>query len=44
MFLRKYKDKHQCIRGKTRSTEHSKGNTKTVPGKVATTRTEDEHK
>ena len=29
--------------GKNGSTEHSKGN-KTVPGKVATTRTEDGHK
>ena len=37
------KEKNQCIRGKNGSTEHSKGN-KTVPGKVATTRTEDEHK
>ena len=35
------KDKNQCIRQK--STEHSKGN-KTVPGKVATTCTEDGHK
>ena len=34
---------HQCIRGKNGSTEHSKGN-KTVPEKVATTRTEDGHK
>jgi len=32
----------KCIR-KNGSTEHSKGN-KTVPGKVATTRTEDGHK
>ena len=31
---------HQCIRGKNGSTEHSKGN-KTVPEKVAKTRTED---
>jgi hypothetical protein len=37
------KEKNQCIWGKNRSTEHSKGN-KTVPGKVATTRTEDGHK
>ena len=37
------KEKNQCIRGKNGSTEHSKGN-KTVPGKVATTRTEDGHK
>jgi len=38
------KEKNQCIRGeKIGSTEHSKGN-KTVPGKVATTRTEDGHK
>ena len=34
------KEKNQCIRGKNWSREHSKGN-KTVPGKVATTRTED---
>jgi hypothetical protein len=33
----------QYIRGKNGSTEGSKGN-KTVPGKVATTRTEDGHK
>jgi hypothetical protein len=34
------KEKHQCIRGeKNRRREYSKGN-KTVPGKVATTRTE----
>jgi len=32
------KEKNQCIRGKNGSTEYSKGN-KTVPGKVATTRT-----
>ena len=37
------KDKYQCIRGKNWSTEHSKGN-KTVPGKVATTCTEDGHR
>ena len=37
------KEKNQCIRGKKGSTEHSKGN-KTVPEKVATTRTEDGHK
>ena len=37
------KEKNQCIRGKNGSTEHSKGN-KTVPGKVATTHTEDGHK
>jgi len=37
------KEKNHCIRGKNGSTEHSKGN-KTVPGKVATTRTEDGHK
>ena len=36
-------EKNQCIRGKNGSTEHSKGN-KTVPEKVATTRTEDGHK
>jgi hypothetical protein len=37
------KEKNQCIRGKNGSTEHSNGN-KTVPGKVATTRTEDGNK
>jgi len=37
------KEKYQCVRGKNGSTEHSKGN-KTIPGKVATTRTEDAHK
>jgi len=37
------KEKNQCIRGKHRSTEYSKGN-KTVSGKVATTRTENGHK
>jgi hypothetical protein len=38
------KEKNQCIRGgKNWSTEHSKGN-KTVPGKVATARTEKWHK
>ena len=37
------KGKNQCIRGKNRSREYSKGN-KTVPGKVATTHTEDGHK
>ena len=37
------KEKNQCIGGKNGSTEHSKGN-KTVPGKVATTFTEDGHK
>ena len=37
------KEKNQCIRGgKNGSTEHGKGN-KTVPGKVATTRTENGH-
>jgi len=37
-------EKNQCIRGeKNGSTEHSRGN-KTVPEKVATTRTEDGHK
>jgi len=35
--------KNQCIREKNRSREYSKGN-KTVPGKVATTHTEDGHK
>ena len=37
------KEKNQCIRGGNGSTEYSKGN-KTVPEKVATTRTEDGHK
>jgi hypothetical protein len=37
------KEKNQCIRGKNWGTEHSKGN-KTVPEKVATTRTEDGQK
>ena len=37
------KEKDQCIRGKNGGTEHSKGY-KTVPEKVATTRTEDGHK
>ena len=37
------KERNQCIRGKNRSTEYSKGNN-TVPEKVATTRTEDGHK
>jgi hypothetical protein len=37
------KEKNQCIRGKNRSREYSKGN-KTVPGKVTTTHTEDGHK
>ena len=37
------KENNQCIRQKKGSTEHSKGN-KTVPGKVATTCTEDRHK
>jgi len=37
------KEKNQCIREKNGSTEYSKRN-KTVPGKVATTRTEDGHK
>ena len=37
------KEKNQCIRGKNGSREYSKGN-KTVPGKVATTHTEDGHK
>jgi len=36
-------EKNKCIRGKNGNTEHSKGS-KTVPGKVATTRTEDRHK
>ena len=37
------KEKNQCIRKKNGSTEYSKGN-KTVPGKMATERTEDGHK
>ena len=37
------KEKNQRIRGKNGSTEYSKGN-KTIPEKVATTRTEDGHK
>ena len=37
------KEKNHRIREKNGSTEHSKGN-KTVPEKVATTRTEDGHK
>ena len=38
------KEKNQCIRQKKNwSKEHSEGN-KTVPGKVATTCTEDGHK
>jgi len=37
------KEKNQCIRGKNGSREYSKGN-KTVPGKVATTHTENGHK
>ena len=37
------KEKNQCIREKNRSTKYSKGNKK-IPGKVATTRTEDGHK
>jgi len=37
------KEKNQCIREKNRSRECTKGN-KTVPGKVATTHTEDGHK
>ena len=36
-------DKKPMYQGKNRSTEYSKGN-KTVPGKVATTHTEDGHK
>jgi len=35
-------EKNQCIKGKNGSREYSKGS-KTVPGKVATTRTEDGH-
>ena len=37
------KEKNRCIREKNRSTEYSKGN-KTIPAKVAATRTEDGHK
>jgi hypothetical protein len=37
------KEKNQGIREKNWGTEHRKGN-KTVPEKVATTRTEDAHK
>ena len=37
------KEKKPMYQGKTRSREYSKGN-KTVPGKVATTHTEDGHK
>jgi hypothetical protein len=37
------KEKNQCIREKNGSREYSKGN-KTVPGKVATTHTEDGHR
>jgi len=37
------KEKNQCIRQENWSTEHSKGN-KTVPGKVATTCTENGHR
>ena len=37
------KENNQCIREKNGSREYSKGN-KTVPEKVATTRTEDRHK
>jgi len=36
-------EKNQCIGGKNGNREYSNGN-KTVPGKVATTRTEDGHK
>jgi hypothetical protein len=43
-FIKAYqKKKIDVLRGKNGSTEHSKGN-KTVPGKVATTHTEDGHK
>ena len=37
------REMNQCSRKKNRSTEYSKGN-KTIPEKVATTRTEDGHK
>ena len=44
LFITKLdKEKNQCTRQKNWRTEHSKGN-KTVPGKVATTCTEDRHK
>jgi len=39
----KDKEKKTNVLGKNRSREYSKGN-KTVPGKVATTHTEDGHK
>jgi len=42
-IIKLYKENNQCIWGKNGSSEHSKGN-KTVPEKVATTRTEDGHK
>ena len=38
-----HKENNQCIREKNGSRKYSKGN-KTVPGKVATTHTEDGHK
>jgi len=41
--LTKLDKENQCIREKNGSTKRSKGN-KTVPGKVATTRTEDGQK
>ena len=41
--ITKLDKKKQMYQGKNRSTEYSKGN-KTVPGKVATTHTEDGHK
>ena len=37
------KENNQCIRVKNGSRKYGKGN-KTIPGKVATTRTEDGHK
>jgi hypothetical protein len=37
------KEKNQCIRGKNEIREHNQGS-KTVPVKVAATRTEDGHK
>ena len=41
--IKKLDKKKTIVLGKNRSREYSKGN-KTVPGKVATTRTEDGHK
>jgi hypothetical protein len=38
------KEKNQCIRGKKTGAQNIVKEIKTVPGKVATTRTEDGHK